>query len=277
MTNVRNRPQRQWVFTLNNPDHTDDLRMADLANDSVYLCVAREHWDTEGLTPHYQGYVEFTDPVRFTKIQKYLPRAHLEPRKGSRTQARTYCFKEDKEPDEYGVFKPDKAGARNDLTTIKRLIDEGATEETIADSHFGSWVRYHKSFNRYAMLKNKRKPIERTVLWLYGPTGCGKTKQAFERLPDAYWKQPGCKWWDGYDMEPDVIIDDYRPTYLSFAFLLRLLDRYPMMVECKGGSVPWLAKNIIITAPEHPKVMFQHLSEDIEQLLRRITVVSVRG
>lgn len=273
-----NPTQRTWCFTLNNPECEDDLQLAELANKSVYLIVAREHWNTPGLTPHYQGYVEFQNPCRFTKVKKYFPRAHIEPRRGSRTQARQYCFKEDPTPDEYGQFRPDKSGARNDLLAVKNKLDEGITESTIADEHFGSWVRYQKSFNRYALLKNKRKAVERKVLWIHGPTGCGKTKLAYEKLPDAYWKQPGCKWWDGYEMEADVIIDDFRPDYMNFQFLLRLLDRYPMQVECKGGSVPWMARNIIITAPTSPTVMFAHCQEDINQLLRRLEVCEmVRG
>lgn len=72
-----------------------------------------------------------------------------------------------------------------------------------------------------------------------------------------------------------MVIDDFRADFCKFHVLLRLLDKYPYVVEVKGGSRQWLAEEIFITAPMHPRDAYAHRSdEDIKQLLRRITTIT---
>lgn len=71
-----------------------------------------------------------------------------------------------------------------------------------------------------------------------------------------------------------MIIDDYRCNFSTFSSLLRLLDRYPLQVECKGGTLQFNAKTVIITAPQHPRVMWAAREDgDLNQLCRRITEI----
>lgn len=276
MTNV-NKPNRYYCFTINNYSATDIEQLMAFCDDTTYLTYGFEK-GTQESTKHIQGYVELPRPQRFSYIKKRLPRAHLEIRHGSRTQARDYCHKEDPKPFEYGIWKPDKQGMRNDLVAVKRKIDEGVSEEVIADEHFNTWCRNYRAFERYRNLKNKKRCTEKKVIWIYGPTGTGKSKKAMDLAPDAYWKPPETKWFDGYAGESTVILDDFRPSWFSFSYLLRLLDRYPMSVENKGGSVPWVPTTIIVTCPSHPDELYNFVTEDIKQLKRRITeVIKVEG
>lgn len=268
MTNVN----RWYCFTINNYTATDIEQLTAFCGDVDYLTYGFEK-GTEENTPHVQGYVELAKPQRFSWIKKRLPRAHLEPRKGSRTQARDYCHKEDTKPFEYGKWKPDKQGMRNDLISVRNKIDEGATTLEIATDHFGTWCRNHRAFARYRLLKRKRVCTEKTVIWIYGKSGTGKTRTAHEKYPDAFWKDPGHKWFDGYDGEDVVILDDFRPTWWSWSYMLRLLDRYPLKVECKGTTVAFTPHTIVITAPCDPATMYSHMDEEIRQLTRRITEI----
>ena len=82
------------------------------------------------------------------------------------------------------------------------------------------------------------------------------------------------KWWDGYTQPPCVIIDDYRPRLCPFNELLRLLDRYPVRVEYKGGSIHFNSQTIILTTPKSPRETWaSRTEEDIAQLIRRIDEV----
>jgi len=111
------------------------------------------------------------------------------------------------------------------------------------------------------------------VEWYYGSTGTGKSKKAYEILGDeCYTCLSTGKWFDGYDAHENVLIDDMRKDFMKFHELLRLLDRYAMRVECKGGTRQFVAKHIIITSCYHPKEMFE-TREDIQQLLRRIDII----
>ena len=91
MTNGTN---RWYCFTINNYTASDIEQLTALSDGVTYYTYGIEKGENEG-TPHLQGYIELTTAQRFSWLKKRLPRAHLEPRKGSRTQARDYCHKED--------------------------------------------------------------------------------------------------------------------------------------------------------------------------------------
>jgi len=260
------RTGRSWCFTWNNPPVGAVGRLEALLENPVvkYVCFGVEHGE-EKKTPHFQGYLQLTDSRKPSYVHRLLPGCHVELMKGTAAQAIAYCRK-DGDFHEFG--DPPVQGSRSDLLEVKRKLDEGATEEEIAAGHFGSWVRYNSSFAKYRLLKRKRHCVERKVYWFYGATGTGKSTVAAEMLPNAYWKSPG-KWFDGYDGEDEVIIDDIRHDDISYHMALRLFQAFPVAVPVKCSTVPWLATTIIVTAPCHPKDLW-NTSEDLAQLTRRI-------
>lgn len=260
-------PNRWWCFTINNPTECDDEQLNTLSSNVDYLVYAQEICPSTS-TPHYQGYVELSKPQRFSWIKRRLPRAYLAPRKGSRTQARDYCFKECDNPVEFGRFKEDRQGQRNDILAIKRKIDEGYCELDLYEEHMGSMLRYGRGFRRYMLLKRaKIEPGPCKVLWIYGPTGSGKTRWAKESYPD-YYEKSNNKWWDGYDGQKVVIWDDYEKTDdYTYTDLLKWTDRYRKKGEAKGETVNLVYTTLIFTSVNQP-------SFD-EQFLRRCDVVNI--
>lgn len=113
-----------------------------------------------------------------------------------------------------------------------------------------------------------------TVFW--GPTGTGKTRRAWELGGlDAYPKIPNTKFWDGYQGQKVVIIDEFRGD-VSMSNLLRWFDRYPVLVEIKGGSTILCAEVIYITSNLSPREWYRDLDEaTVDALLRRLDVVWV--
>lgn len=260
---------RSYCFTLNNYTSDDETRIQDA--DCSYIIYGRETAPSTG-TVHLQGYVRFTNPKSLTAAKALLsPSAHLEVAKGSATQNRTYCAKDG---DFYEDGQCPSQGKRNDLVKIKELIDTNPTTSTLSlyEEAFAPMVRYSRSILAYRALKTPPRRHKTVVLWLYGPTGSGKSRHAYDAFPDAYSKSVSNKWWDGYDNHEAVILDDLRPTHFTFNFLLKLFDRYPMQVEVKGSSVQFVAKTIIVTTSMDAKTFAETASfEDSEQLLRRIT------
>lgn len=109
------------------------------------------------------------------------------------------------------------------------------------------------------------------VFW--GRSGSGKSQRAWtEAGADAYCKDPSTKWWCGYRGESDVIIDEFRGN-IGISHMLRWLDRYPVLVETKGSSVPLVASNIWITSNLDPRAWYPELDEaTLAALMRRINI-----
>ncbi len=229
-------------------------------------------------TEHFQGVVWFKSRRTFKSVKKMLPSAHLEPMKGTLDQAIHYCSKpvpecdcnhcKNASPALAGPWtsgeKPAGQGARVDLTVVKEMIDSGKSEKEIADSAFGTWCRYYRAFNRYRLLTSCGREWQTEVVVYWGPPGTGKSRHALE-LGGAsqFWlPQPksagGCVWWDGYDGQETVVIDEFY-GWIPRSSLQRLVDRYPLMVETKGGSVPFVAKRIIITSNKSPSTWYPRI------------------
>lgn len=169
-------------------------------------------------------------------------------------------------------------GARSDLVKMKAMIDGGGDDMALWDEHFGSMCRYHGAMAKYKMLRSKKRkrPLP-TVQWIVGPSGSGKSTKAESENPGAYWLNldgTGTVWWDGYDGEDTVVIDDFRGDMFKYNELLKLLNgRGQYRIAFKGGS-GWLhASKFVFTSVQRPEECYP-LAYD-EQLSRRITDVTV--
>ena len=256
---------RNWVFTLNNPENALSLEQF---TGGTYLTYQLEQGESG--TIHYQGYVEFGEKKSLGNLRSMLPGAHFEARRGTQAEAIAYCKKtETRLGEPYEEGQPKEQGKRSDLEEIRLRITEGATNESIADNYFGQWCRYHRSFNIYRNLKQPPRTWKSEIFLCYGPPGTGKSRYALESSPPEtqYWKQRS-NWWDLYENHANVIIDDYY-GWLPWDVLLRILDRYPLLVETKGGQVNFTARKIYITTNSKPETWYKE-SPNFKALTRRI-------
>lgn len=208
---------------------------------------------------------------------------HTEPMRGTMEEAIAYCSKAETRDDqasfgfcEFGqrpVFAG-AAGGRSDLFEVAEAVSAGKRLTQVARDFPEQFIKYHKGIAAlHASFSTGRNWVP-SVYWFYGPTGTGKTRAASSEDPDCYWKNCSNKWWDGYEGQATVILDDYRPDFCKFSELLRILDRYTYQIEFKGGVTQLLAHNIYITTPKSPQDTWANRTEeDIAQLLRRITQV----
>jgi hypothetical protein len=228
---------KNWCITLNNY-----VEPCLLFNEEImhFMVCGIEIAPNTG-TKHIQGYVQFKKRIKLSGIKKLWPTCHAETAKGSPDQNVAYCTKEDGHV--HGVIT-NVQGKRNDLNSIKELIDNGLYTR-IREDHYGSFIRYRKSIQQDIddRVPHRREPTELHIL--SGPTGTGKSRSCYENCPESYWKTKG-DWWDGYAYERDVIIDEFY-GWIAIDQFLRLCDRYPMQVPVKGGFRQFVSKRIFIT------------------------------
>jgi len=262
-----------WCMTLNNYTNDEEFELLFPELPITYIIIGYE--TGESGTPHMQMYMEVNHKVRMTTMKRWpgFSRVHFESRKGTQEEAINYC-KKDGLWFEIGEKKKKLGrGQRRDLDEVREAANEGGMKEV------SSWgnaqqIRVAEKYLTYNEPKRTEKP---TVVWLYGKTGCGKSRMAHEMFPDAYTKSDGSKWWDGYDRHENVILDDFRGNWMNFNELLTLLDRYERRVEFKGGSRQFVAKNIVITSCAHPLATYTNVGERIDQLIRRIDIIEQLG
>jgi len=115
------------------------------------------------------------------------------------------------------------------------------------------------------------------VVVLWGPTGTGKTKRAYDLATKIlgeqglafYVKASYNLWWQNYHGERVIIIDEYAGQW-PIAYLLTVLDRYPMDIEYKGGSTQLNGKLFLITSNTPPQEWYLTAAqEQKDALLRR--------
>lgn len=202
-----------------------------------------------------------------------FPPCHIEPAKGDFASNKVYCSKDDNWRD-WGAPAPG-AGARTDLDAVRARLDEGATLTDISQEYFGVFVRYHRGLALYRTLNHVPTGREdMTIRWLWGPTGSGKTR-AVRRMTEhlglnAFWLQtsPTGTWWNGYDGQPIVVMDDLRAGWMPHGVSLRVFQRAPYRVPYHGGSANLECAHMFVTTNDPPHMLYA--DDPANALLRRI-------
>lgn len=260
---MENQRSRSWCLTINNYTPEIVTQLKEMKN--VQYIIVGDEVGTNG-TPHLQIYFRLKTQKTFSKIKKEYPTAHIERAIGNDADNRKYCSKQ---IILYESGEVSTQGTRTDLHGIKDMLIENPKISHILDNLTNyQQIRTAEKLLTYVEPKRNWKP---EVLWYYGPSGSGKSRRAYEEHPDAYTAMDTGNWWEGYDGDEVVVIDDMRKDFLKFHQLLKLLDRYPYRVEVKGGSRQFLAKTIIITSCYSPREMWENKTdENLTQLIRRI-------
>jgi len=149
----------------------------------------------------------------------------------------------------------------------KKLAQEGNFEE-IAPDHY---VKYYATLHRIAKdCMKKPEPLEIVCgLWIHGATGSGKTHAVVTQHPNRYIK-PLNKWWDGYQNEDVVHIDEICPEHAKWiaSFLKLWGDKWPFAAEVKGGAKQIRPKLVVITS-NYTIEQMNFSENDLPAIIRR--------
>lgn len=276
------------LFTCNNPPDIADhpASVINRASESplcTFLVFSKEIGESG--TPHYQGYIEFSSPVRWPYVTRLVGHpCHCEARRGSQDQAIDYVTKDDTHvggPWTYGDPRVDRQGDRSDLRSYVQLIKDGATDLELLEADPHLFARYPHIVGRVRAALNRSSPFRSVDVRLFvGPPGSGKSKLAFDLFPDAFVSplSGNSFWMDGYDGQSAAILDDFggARSRIGRPELCRLLDGYRLNVPVKGGFTAWTPVTVILTSNFTPQEWYDWSdTTQWDALKRRFSSVSV--
>lgn len=267
----RQKQARNWCFTLNNPTTSEEqelVAMFEAHEQGRYLVYQLELGESG--TPHLQGYIEFTRPWRFNRVKNLISdRCHLEPRRGTRTEARDYCMKEDTRisgPVELGRWIEDCQRCDvEEYYSHVRLLATNLELMELDPIKFGSYCKATHRVRAETMKAIQfrrwnagKKPF---VCCIWGATGTGKSRAPLDKygpekccIPPSGDGSEGSIWWDNYEGQPVIILDDFYGGRMRPDYLLRQCD-YPKgcPVQIKTGITYLIPQVIIFTSNTHPE------------------------
>lgn len=129
-----------FCWTLNNYTPAQELALRGSVGQCgiSYVLFGREIGDSG--TPHLQGYFQ-ANQKNYDRFKKKFGNMHIEPQRGSFTQATDYCKKDG---DFFEAGTPDTTmqgktkGQRTDLEAVKEAIERGESYDEICETHFST-------------------------------------------------------------------------------------------------------------------------------------------
>lgn len=157
------------------------------------------------------------------------------------------------------------SGQRTDLEgAIQTMRRTGSLKRT-AEEHPTVFVKFHRGLQALRLYTLPRRSSPPSIHLFFGKTGVGKSHAAREKFGgDLYAKPPDTKWFDGYDGEDVLLLDDFAgaASKMSLSYLLQLLDKYDIKLEVKGGYTACLSTVIVLTTNIHPRNWFDYSNRE---------------
>lgn len=264
-----------WILTIRRmlPDGsertTSDLVDALL---QVFDAAVGQPERGEGGYRHFQVFAQGRRQ-RFSTLKKKMKAvglgdAHMEPRKGSVSEAVGYCSKEmTRDGDGFGFGTIDrhekedsKQGERTDLQRLKARAESGETvnqillsEDGAAAARYLGWLR---ATCEAAQAKRYRTAVRDglEVCYLYGATGAGKTTHVYESegIEHIYTVTDYSHPFDNYEGEQVLLLDEFAGQ-ISMPSILKILDKWPVQLSARYAN-KWAAYSKVWVVSNLPPV-----------------------
>ncbi len=241
--------------------------------DCKWMIYQTEKCPTSGLH-HLQGALYFKNPLTILECKALFPMdttrtdsVHIEVAVKSAQIQQGYCSKNDSRLP-FPIFRSfekgmvPSPGQRTDLDLIMKLIRDtpNIQELNLWELFPPLMMQYGRRILHYQSLLVKHLPVHKVCTVLWGETGTGKSHQctnsALLMEDNPYYLPTGqsgvIPWADGYLAQRAVIIEDYAGG-IPLRLLLRMLDKYPLLMAVKGSFVKWVPTHIWISSNLHPR------------------------
>lgn len=251
---LSNRQRHAYQLTINNPlqwgyDHNKIKEILTVGFSTLkFFCMADEIGKNG--TPHTHIYVYFNSRVRFSKLKKHFPEAHIEAALGSVQANIDYIKKnnrwensEKSETKVEGSFEdwgtiPVQRGLRPEMEELYQMIKCGYTNAEILEIN-NDYISLLDKIDkvRITLLQEKYKNIRRLnleVVYVYGATGTGKTRGILDKHGDCnvYRVTQYKHAFDMYNCQNILVLEEYRSN-IQLGELLSYLDVYAVELPAR--------------------------------------------
>lgn len=260
--------QPNWFFTIMNYTENDVKCVKSVP--CKRIVSGYEIAPTTG-TPHIHGSIIFAKNMRRKAVCAALGgRADVRPLKGDWAD-QCYCIKDGK------VLRMEdnrKQGQRTDLKRFYSDISQGLPELQVAERNLSAYCKYQKAYSRVRALYDKKaakafRKVKVTVIW--GDTGKRKTSRVLYDYGEDVCIGPSSftpEWWDGYDGEDAILIDDFYGQ-IPISRMLRILDGHRLNLPVKGGFRWAKWTKVYITSNVHPNEWYSGVPDRVRDALKR--------
>lgn len=227
-------------------------------------------------TQHIQYFIHFSEKCTVTRLKKFCNKSHFSLVRFN-NGADEYTNKEDTRvagPWTFGI-RPPRNNKKGDIKRHnEQLLEMGAVEAVKQGLiRVENFKKVDASLNAYRIANaeaHDNKGVTRGI-WIWGPSGVGKSRLARSWFPGAFPKEQN-KWWDGYTGQEAVILDDLD-THVLGHHLKIWADSYPCTGESKGSTIPLLHRHFVVTCGKSIQELFKDTDQHmVDSIVRRFKV-----
>lgn len=117
---------------------------------------------------------------------------------------------------------------------------------------FPLFLRYHGAISKVRALLAKPNDDPPFICVLLGESGAGKSELVKQFCQPFYRFSSVDGWWDSYDGERTIFIDDCDGSSMQYRLMLQVLSSGCPRLKTKGGFVQPYIEEIYITTNVHP-------------------------
>lgn len=206
-----------WCFTWNyfTPEDVEPLKLR-LAEGCKFACFENEIGESG--TPHLQGCLQLKKKQRMNGVKNLIgcPHVHVEMMRGTIAEAAAYCKKDYANRVEGCVYweTGNMVFRASKKDHLKDAIDQFETLDDLRDAEPDLYCRFRQGLRDIydARIEQSEKRVPE-VYWFWGPTGSGKSREAWRLALESgsFWVAPlSLDWFDGYIGQDVVLFDDFR-------------------------------------------------------------------
>jgi len=266
---------RYWIITINDSDQGHSWTPPTSLPAQVVWIRGQKEIGTNTHRPHWQLSAIFSRGVRLAMVkQVFGANSHCEPTRSQAAEA--YCWKEDTRIEGTQFEIGERPFHRNRSTDwgVVRLAAQSGDFEKIPDNIF---CTHYRTLRMIASDYQPKPPDlnEPCGIWIYGPSGVGKSSYVRKHYGHSLYMKGQNKWWDGYTNETSALIDDFDCNVMSH-YLKIWADQYAFQAEIKGGKKFIRPKNFIVTSNFTIRQLHSNMDDEtIKAIERRFFVIYI--